>query len=140
MDGYVITKGSPLAAVPAPTERYAAHLHTGEGFVAADDLGQIRHLGEWMEPQAFWWWRAAPKRAVGTGEEVFGLISVDLVADLAPILSAATGVKLSPALAERFGVGATDLALVETQGAHIPLAVWRGRVKAFRDARTRVLA
>ncbi len=143
MHGYVLTAHSPLLWEPVAGERFAASLDTGQGFVAGNDIEQLRALGEWMEPDEslfFWPWRAAPKRAIGTGDEVYGLISGDLVEDLGEMLSAGVGVKLCPSLVERFGVGERDLALVETQGAHIPMAFWQGRVRAFRDSRKRDFA
>jgi len=120
--------------------RYSAKLSDGSTLAAFDGNipvggSDVRIFTEYEAPAAFWPWRAFPKRAIGTEEDVehltFSLMSIDLLDTLAAA---------DPEGKAAVVVVNEDMLLVEARDWTPPMATWTATVKEFRDARQPVPA
>ncbi len=111
------------AYASTPTVRYAAELSDGRGITAWDDVGPAG--GTPYEATLFWWWRAAPKRAVTNGLERFAIVSED---------HARNTLRGAPQIVGMAKIG-DGAVLVESQDWDVPLALWQASAVAVEDRR-----
>lgn len=129
--GYVVTytASDALELFVDPRVRYAAHLDDGSGLVAYDgEPGVLVEFGTVMPATEdfLWPFHAAPKRGIGTGEEVFSLVpALPGIPEYLGDQESVTGlVSLAP-----------SVIFVESRGPVAIGNVWSARVVAFRDKR-----
>ena len=139
LSGYLITTTPQLDLAGTFGVRYAARLHSGEGFAAFDapDPAAVYELGRLGRVlMAPWpWMPRMPKRGVAVGDETFTLLKPNVSAE---------------ALmdhVERFTRGAVIVVedglpyvLVETGRNMLDPGIWQGRAVEHRDVRELVEA
>lgn len=122
--GSIIDQRVRYAAVLDNGLQLAAYDGSAEGLESHGTVFDLQPTPEYPDTWPDWAKKAAPKRGIANGLEHFALVSEE------HLLHNLEGMEFS-------GVAlvAPDLVLVETQGLHVPLAIWHGAATRYFDIR-----